>query len=138
MKDLAKLFKDNREELTAWVPFGDFKIELIYTDRRELQRMLNNSRKREYDPKTHQPVDVLKDELFAKQLASKVKSWRGLTLGKLARLTNIDIGKDSPDKKVPCTEANKIALIDEVYGLPGFIREVMTDIEQFREKKVAA
>jgi len=136
--DLAKLIKDNREELTVWVPFGDFDIEIIYTNRRELERMLNKSRKHGYDSKTHQPTEELNDELFVKQLAGKVKGWRGLTWGKVIALSDIKAGDIDPKWEVPCTEESKIALIDELYGLVGFIRQVMVDIEQFREKKIQA
>ena len=112
--DLTKLISESKEELTAWVEFGGFELELIYTDRRGLERLLNNSRKREYDRKTHQPVETLNDALFVKQMATRVNDWRGLTF--------------------PCTDSNKVALIDEVYGLLAFLRNAIIDLDAFRRE----
>lgn len=132
--DLTKLISESKEELTAWVEFGGFELEIIYTDRRGLERLLNNSRKREYDRKTHQPVETLNDALFVKQMATRVNDWRGLTLGKLRDLTNINLEGQDPGTVIPCTDSNKVALIDEVYGLLAFLRNAIIDLDAFRRE----
>jgi len=132
--DLQKVFKDKKKALTAWFTFADlFDIELEYTDRRGLEKMLNKSKKNRFDPKSHQKIEMYDDDLFNIGLASKVVNWKGLTLGIVEQLTNIDLAGDDPDTIVPCTEANKQALVFEIYGLNAFIRESMTDLALFRD-----
>ena len=133
--DLDQFMKDHKEELSLWVPFGGFEIELLYTDQRGLEKLLTNSRERRFDRKTHQPVEVYSDERYAAQLATRVNNWRGLTLGKLRELTNIDIGDEDPGRAVPCTDENKACLIREIYGLHKMISDTITDLDVFRAAK---
>lgn len=134
--DLKKLIKDHKQDLTVWASFSGFEIEIIYTDRNGLERLFERCKERSFDKKTHQPIERLSDEKFCAQLASKIKNWRGLTIGKLAELTNIDITDEDPDQIIPCTEQNKITLVNEIYGLNNFIRDTITDLQIFREQKL--
>jgi len=132
--DLGKLIQEKRKGLTAWVSFSDsFDIELAYTERRELERMVERSKKTVW--KRHQQVEDYDDERFNAQLAEKIVDWEGLTLGKLAGLTNIEIAESDADQTVPCTDANKVALLNEIYGLNTFIRDTIMDISAFREAR---
>lgn len=134
--DLKKLIKGHKQDLTIWAPFGGFEIELIYTDRKGLERLVEKCKERKFDRKTHQPIESLSDDKYCAQLATRIKSWRKLTLGKLAELTNIDIADEDPAQIIPCTEANKLTLVDEIYGLNNFIRDTITDLQVFREEEL--
>ena len=132
--DLSKLIAEKRKGLTTWVTFADcFDIELVYTERRELERMVEKSKKTVW--KRHQQVEDYDDERFNQQLARKIADWKDLTLGKLAGLTNIDIAGSDPNQVIPCTAENKVALLNEIYGLNTFVRDTIMDIAVFREQK---
>jgi len=135
--DLGKLIAEKRKNLTTWVTFDDcFAIELAYTERRELERMVERSKKSVW--KRHQQVEDYDDERFNVQLSTKIVDWKDLTLGKLAGLTNIDLADSDPDQTIPCTEENKVTLLTEIYGLNTFIRDTIMDIAVFRENKAEA
>lgn len=136
--DLGQFIKDNKQELAVWAEFeAGFEIELQYCDRREMERMVEASKVRRYDPKTHQPAEDYNDEEFNRRLAGKIRDWRGLTLGRLQRLVNIDLNGADPAEDVPCTPGNRATLVAEVYGLNNFIRETIMDLQAFRAGQVA-
>lgn len=133
--DLKKFIKEKKEVLTTWTSFkGIFDIELEYTDRPEMDRMIDRSKERRWVK--HQEVEILSDDRFNKELAGRIRGWQGLTLGKLAGLINIDIAGEDPEKDVPYARENAIALVDEAYGLNTFIQETISDLQLFREKKL--
>lgn len=134
--NLKKLLKVHKEELKIWVEFCGFQLELIYTDRRGLEQMLERSRVRYFDRKIRQTIETLSDETFNEQLAAKINDWKDLNLGKLAELTNINIEGEDPDQIIPCTKENKTAMVQEVYGLNNFIRETIMDLQAFRDSQL--
>lgn len=135
--DLEKLIKDKRRQMTIWISFRDvFELELIYTDRRQLERMLERCKKRIW--KNHQETEELDDALFNRQLATRINDWRGLNLGKLSQLTNIDINGDDPATEIPASNGNKIVMLEEIYGLNTFVRDTIVDIQAFRQKQLEA
>lgn len=131
--DIKKILKENRQQMTIWINFQDiFKLELIYTDRQELMRMLERCKRRVWE--NHRQVENFNDDRFNGELAAKIADWRGLTLSKLADLTNIELDGSDPDIPIPCTEENKVALMEEIYGLNSFVRDTIMDIQLFRQK----
>ena len=134
--DLKKFVSAHKKKMMHWLNFNNFEIELIYCDRHEMEKMLEQSKKRIFDQKTHQPVEIYDDELFAQQMASKINDWKSLTIGKLAQMTNIDIAGENPDQLIPCTFENKRELVGEIYGLNNFLRETITEIEIFRSNQL--
>lgn len=135
--ELDKILKQQRRRLTVWVTFDDhFELELVYTDRQELTRMLDRCKKRVWQ--NHQQSEIFDDKRFNVELAGRINDWSGLTLGKLSQLTNIDLNGADPETQIPCTAENKIALLEEIYGLNAFVRDLIMDIQAFREKELAA
>lgn len=133
--NLKKLITEKKQDLSIVADFkGVFDIALLYTDRPTLDKMIEASKTRRWVK--HQEVEALDDDLFNRQLASRICGWTGLTLGKLAGLINIDIEGENPEAEIPFTKENAEMLMDEVYGLNNFIRETITDLQIFREKKL--
>lgn len=132
--DLEKFVKERKQELAAWVPFADFEIKLPYVDRPTMSRLLDGCRKRGFDPRSHQRTEELDNEAYRRRMAGLILDWRGLTLGKLAGLINIDISGEDPDQVVPCTDKHKQILADHAYGVANFISETVMDLQAFREQ----
>ena len=131
--DLKKLLKNKKTVLQAWVTFNEpFALLLEYTDRKAVNKILDKSKVREFNPSTHLRQEVMNDDKYAMNLTACIKDWRGLTVGKLAELTNVDIsGMESTDN-IPCTDDNKDALILEIMGLIKFVSETVMDVQQFK------
>ena len=111
--NLKKFIRENKQQMTILVPFkGIFTIELVYTDRPEMNKMLELSKTRRWVK--HQEIETLDDDLFNRQLASRIRAWTGLTLGKLADMVNIDISGENPDTEVPYSVGNAEMLVSEV------------------------
>jgi hypothetical protein len=117
--------------LSAWFDFGNgFEIELAYLDKDELQKMLRESTRIEWE--NHQRTEKVKDEIFVKKLLPYIKAWRGLTPDVLATLLPIDPAK-IPVDEMPCTDENKRVLIERAYGFMDFIQEKITSLTRIRE-----
>jgi len=66
-----------------------------------------------------------------------IVDWRGLTLGKLAGLINISVETgEGLNHEIPCTDANKMTLLREVYDLDNFIVQTCTDLQAFRANEL--
>ncbi len=134
--DLTKVFSDSKQDRAQWFTFDDpFKINLLYTDKATMTGLLNESKKVVPDRKTRQMVEVTDDDLFEEKLATRIGDWEGLTLGKVAELTNIIIGDEDPSQEIPCTDDNKRAMVQEVYGLNNFIQDNITELQRFTDAK---
>lgn len=132
--DLVKLLKEKKRTLDIWVKYETFDVCLEYIDRHEMTQMLENSKRRTW--KKHQQTEELDEKLFNIQLAEKIKNWKGLTLGKLARLTNIEISSVEQEQEVVCNEQNKLALMNEIYGFDRFVMDTASEIQRFRDVKL--
>jgi len=134
--NLKKMLQEKKRALDAWVRYESFEVCLEYVDRHEMTKMLEGSKHRTW--KKHQQSEEIDDNMFNGQLASKIKDWKGLTLGKLAELTNIDVSVEDETTEIPCNEQNKLTLMEEVYGFSRFVMETISEVQNFREKKVKA
>lgn len=132
--DLKERLK-NRQTLEYWVDYdAEFKLLVEYIPKRKMEAMLEGSKKRGYDKKTHLPTEELDNDKYSQKLASHIKDW-DLTLGKLASLVAIDIGDEDPTQSFPFTIENATLLLQEAYGIDNHLSDVMSDIRVFREER---
>lgn len=131
--DLRGLIQETKQELTAWVDFKGFEVEVIYIDKAEFNAMFEKSKRRGF--RKHQPVDEVDEAKLRKNIAGLIKGWRGLTLGKLKEVMNINPPKKDLDKEVECSDANKLALLEHLYGFENFITDTVTEIQEFRQEQ---
>ena len=134
--DLKNLIDEKEQSYEIWVDFRGFEIKISYLDKGELQAVLKRSKSREYDRKTHQPVEKYSDEKLARNLAHLIIDWRGLTLGKLSEMVPVKVEKEEAKTPVPYSQANAETLVTEAYGLDNFLMDTVTDLQAFREEKL--
>ena len=134
--DLKNIIDEKEQSYEIWVDFRGFEIKIGYLDKGELQAVLKRSKSREYDRRSHQPIEKYSDEKLARNLADKIIDWRILTLGKLAEMIPIKISKEEADTLVPYSKANAETLVREAYGLDNFLMDTLTDLQAFREEKL--
>lgn len=135
--NLSRLIEEKRTTLTAWVEFTDgVAIELEYAEPAEIKKMLKRSRTTKY--KKHQPIEGYDDDLYARQIAPKVKNWKGLTLGKLAELINIAVSEKEAAAIVEFNQDNLAAMFDKVPGFLSFVSNAIADLGVIRAGKQEA
>jgi len=133
--DLKNIINEKEQSYEIWVDFRGFEIKIGYLDKGELQAVLKRSKSREYDRKTHQPVEKYSDEKLGRNLAHLIIDWRGLTLSKLSEMVPIKIDPEEANTPVPYSQANAETLVTEAYGLDNFLMDTVTDLQAFREEK---
>ncbi len=104
--DLDSFINTNEESFEVWFEFRDFEIKVRYMDKSKLNKMLERSKVRRYDRRTHQPLEDVSDEKLCRNLAQLIIDWRGLTLGKLAEFVPIKIDPAEADKPVVFSAKN--------------------------------
>lgn len=132
--DLKNYIEQNSAELTAWKEFKGLSVLLKYEDRVAFQRNLERCKKTEW--KRHQKAEAFDDKRLVAYLATLVKDWQGLTLGKLAGLIAITVSDDDRDQQIPCTPENTIAMLRHAYDFDNFVMDAVTDLQQFRSEKL--
>lgn len=134
--DLKNIINEKEQSYEIWVDFRGFEIKISYLDKGELQAVLKRSKSREYDRRSHQPVEKYSDEKLAMNLAHLIMDWRGLTLSKLAEMVPINISEAEAKTPVPYSKTNAETLVKEAYGLDNFLMDKVTDLQAFREEKL--
>lgn len=133
--DLKSFIKANRREaLTAWIPFkGGFEVNFEYTGQKELSKMAKKATVFQGRDRAGQRIDAVDEDRLGALMVEKIMGWRGLTLGKLAELMNVDPGPE-PDTEIPFSIENAIELMDEVSGFAVFVSESLLDITLYRDE----
>ena len=133
--EIKNIINEKEQSYEIWVDFRGFEIKISYLDKGELQAVLKRSKSREYDRRSHQPIEKYSDEKLCRNLAHLIIDWRGLTLGKLSEMVPIKIDKEEAKTPVPYSQANAETLVTEAYGLDNFLMDTVTDLQTFREEK---
>jgi hypothetical protein len=129
---LDQFIKSHTRELVTTRNFRGIDVDIEYGDKARISQMLNKSKRIEY--RQHQPTEEYNDDAFLRQLARCVHGWRGLTLGKLRDITNVELtDEDDPAFEIPCTPENVFVLFKTAYGFDTFVRDTVVDISVFRE-----
>jgi hypothetical protein len=112
---------------TGWFTFDKSGVELEllyispadYNDRLKRCTEIVNGRER------------VSDELLLEDLASTIQTWRGMTLGKIEELIDIDITEEQRSQSVPCTPGNKIALLKDAWLFRQFVDQKTMALADF-------
>ncbi len=136
--DLAQYIEKNEQSFEMWVEYDGFELQVAYVAKDGLRRLIDASRIRRFDPRTHQATDDVDDKKLARNLAKLIRDWRGLTMGKMAELIPVKVDPDDMDRPVPYTAGNAEILVAQAYGLDRFLVDTVTDLQAFREAELAA
>jgi hypothetical protein len=135
MPSIQDLMDPAFEQKTIWVKYLDtFEIELRFLSRAEMTRILDKSKRWEWDKKDHSKIERLDSEKFYQDYVAKVfAGWKGLTQAVLARMLPVKV--ENPDAEVPFSVENAALLMRHAYDFETFVQGVVMDIERFREQE---
>jgi len=122
-------------EKTVWANYkGTFDVEIRYAPRAKMRKLINECQIREWDAKTHQPVERADDDKFFKRVAEEiVVGWRGLSAEVLRGMINLDTYPDEePYSKEACIE-----LLKGAYDFDRWVQHIATELEVFEAARRA-
>ena len=124
---------------TVWANYRDtFDVEIRYAPRAKMRALINECQIREWDQKTHQPIERADDDKFFKRIAEEiVVNWRGLSGEVLRGMIDLDQYPqdeiDEPYSKESCFE-----LLKGAYGFDRWVQHIATELEAFEAARRAA
>ena len=128
------------KETTSWVEFPDiegFKIELVYLNREDLQKIRNRSLTFKFNKRTRQREEEVDNDKFLEAYSEKaIKSWKGLKAKHLPILFPADISTMDPDENIEYDEEDALELLKNSTIFDQFVTDAMNDFEQFSKTKV--
>lgn len=125
-----------KSDMAVWVEFTEgFKVQIRFVGREKFQKMYEKCVKFDWNPKSHRREEIPDREKFLRAWAEKsIKSWEGLTLGKLAQFIPIKIGKDdNPKSVVPPSPENKLILLKHNAEFDDFVLSFANSYSTFQE-----
>lgn len=135
--DLKDLVNDETELVSGWVTFCDgFDLELEYIGKRQLREIIQGCTKTVY--RAHQPIQETDEAKLRNKLAGFIKDWRGLDEKTLRRLFPLKDGISLNGDQVPCTEPNKLFMLENCYNFEDFLVKNLTEIEALQRQKLEA
>ncbi|HAR45390.1 MAG TPA: hypothetical protein DCS05_04225 [Nitrospiraceae bacterium] len=112
---------------TAWFDFSPgMRVELEYISPEEVRK------RAKYSTKIEQGREVFDEEKLLVEMASRILSWEGFTLGRVARIMDIEVPEDQADSAVPCTETNKLELLKKSWLFKPFVESRTVSLEEFK------
>jgi len=127
------------KETTSWVEFPDiegFKIELVYLNREDLQKIRNRSLTFKFNKRTRQREEEIDNDKFLEAYSEKaIKGWKGLKAKHLPVLFPADISSMDPEENIEYDEEDALELLKNSTIFDQFITDCMNDFEQFSVKK---
>jgi len=127
------------KETTSWVEFPDiegFKIELVYLNREDLQKIRNRSLTFKFNKRTRQREEEIDNDKFLEAYSEKaIKGWKGLKAKHLPVLFPADISSMDPEENIDYDEEDALELLKNSTIFDQFITDCMNDFEQFSVKK---
>ena len=136
---MSKLKNLIAKETTSWVEFPDiegFKIELVYLNREDLQKIRNRSLTFKFNKRTRQREEEIDNDKFLEAYSEKaIKGWKGLKAKHLPVLFPADISSMDPEENIEYDEEDALELLKNSTIFDQFITDCMNDFEQFSVKK---
>ncbi|MBI3582373.1 MAG: hypothetical protein HY096_00300 [Nitrospinae bacterium] len=130
--NLSELKKKDTN-ISGWVNFeGKFDVLINYLSKSELQTRFDRCKKTKYVK--HQPQEDIDTDKLHLELAQCILDWKGLTLSTASKLIPIEIPAGQENADVPCTDKNKLTLMQEVYGFDIFIQQASTDLSSLKQE----
>lgn len=133
--DLNELVEQDSGAVRGWVTFVEgFDVDLEYIGKQRLQEITRKCTKTFY--RNHQPVEEVDSKKLTREVARFIKGWRGMDGEMVARFFPVKDGVDLDGLEVPCTEENRIYMLNYAYGFDDFIMKAITQIQVIRAERL--
>ena len=132
--DLKDIVQED-EKITGWATFKPgFDVELEYVSRMAMEAIRKRCRRTVW--KGHQPVEETNEKRLATEIARFVNNWRGLTREVLESLFPIKEGVELNGLSIPCTEQNKLYVLEKAYGFDEFVIANITELQNLKRNQL--
>ena len=123
-------------DFSAWVKYEDtdFEVNIKYLSMMDAEKLVKSCEKYEFDPKTHQKVKAISDDLFKKRIADLIVDWKGLT--KQVAQKRVALKAGTPDGEFDCNPANKDFVISQFSGFASFVLDSAKNLHEQQSKEV--
>lgn len=136
MSLLKNLMVDTK---SAWVEYPGlrgFEVEIVHIPRSKLIKLRKSCTITKFDRKTKQPIEELDEEKYVAEFTkAAIKTWKGLTLGKLEALLPIDTSNQDVDKDVPYSLEDAETLVSGSSDFDSWLTDAVFDLENFRTER---
>lgn len=128
--------KEN-SDLTVWAKYKEgFEVEIRYLSRDQLRKIMDQCKKTDWDPKTHQIKESLDSDKFYRQQAEHVVvDWRGLTPPVLKNIVDME---PYPETEVPYSVEDCAELLSKAYDFDLWVQQISSDLEYFEASRRAS
>ena len=119
----------------------DMKVgfDLVFLQKRKLQEITASNTKMKSNPKTHVMEEVMDAEAVRKEICALcVKGWVGMTYKWLSKFIPVDFTQVKPEDELPFTQDNLKDLMDNMYGLDGWVFESVKNAANFKDEATKA
>lgn len=123
------------ERLRKWETFiPGFDVEIEYLPRDDLRKMRRKCTKGKW--RGGQRIEEVDEELFVRELAARIISWRGLTTEILGTLFPLKATAITNGVEVECSDENKIFMLQKAYGFDEFVLDALTTLQDAKEEQL--
>lgn len=108
----------------------EFKVELTYLSREEMQKLLKKCTKTKFDNKNRQPVESLQEDMFAEEYAKRtIKGWEGFKYKYAKEFLLLEDGDD--EEIVDYNEANVVTMLKDSMSFEKWVTDMTGNLENF-------
>jgi hypothetical protein len=120
------------EEKIVWVKYlDDFSVQLKYLTPSKLTAMYEKSRYRDWDKKTHTPIEKENRDVLIRQLSNNIiLDWKGLTVATLGKIIPLVSGVD-PKTEVAFSTEEAYLLLSNSIDFSAFVQNTIFDVQRF-------
>jgi len=122
---------------TVWAEYKDgFEVEIRYLPRGALNRILEDSKKKTWDPAAAIFLEKRDDGRFYQLVAERILvNWRGLKPEVLKKLVDME---SYPETEVPFSVEDAAELLEKAYELDLWVQRIATNLEYYEATRRAA
>lgn len=114
----------------------DFYVNLCYLGRDRLAKIRNQALVYKFNKRTRQREEEIDNDKFLEAYsAAVIRGWRGLTVGKLAKLLPVDTSSMDRNEEVPYSEEDALELLKNSVIFDQFVTDTLNDFEAFENKE---
>ncbi len=134
---MLKTIINEESTRTVWAEFKDgFCVEIRYSPRAQIKRMVERCQVREYDRATHLPKERIDHAKLYDAISREViVNWRGLTPAVLRTMVDL---KETPTEEIPYSPEDAAELLARAYDFDFWVQQVAADLEYFEAARRAS
>jgi hypothetical protein len=124
------------EEKVVWVKYLDsFEVQLKYLSPTKLTAMYEKARYRDWDKKTHTPIERENRDVLIRQLANNIiLDWKGLTVETLGKILPLMAGVD-PKTEIAFSKDEAFLLLSNSIDFSAFVQNTIFDVQRFSSEE---